>query len=132
MLYVEPQAELTYTYVDSDSFKLDTAKYEMDSTDSLVARIGLAAGFKCPADMGDVYVRVSGVHEFLGDSEVSASNEILRNVLKSEGEDTWVEFNLGANFNINKSTYIYADVERTEGAKLEEDWRANVGVRYSF
>lgn len=132
MLYVEPQAELTYTYVDSDSFKLDTAKYEMDSTDSLVARIGLATGFKCPADMGDVYVRVSGVHEFLGDSEVSASNEILRNVLKSEGEDTWVEFNLGANFNINKSTYIYADVERTEGAKLEEDWRANVGVRYSF
>ena len=47
-------------------------------------------------------------------------------------EDTWVEFGLGANFNINHSTYVYADIERTEGAAIDEDWRANVGVRYSF
>ena len=132
MLYIEPQAELTYTYVDSDSFKLNNAKYQLNSTDSLVARIGLATGLKCPANMGDVYVRVSGVREFLGDVKVSASNDMLQNSLKSDGEDSWVEFNIGGNFNINKSTYVYADIERTEGAKLQEDWRANVGVHYSF
>ena len=49
-----------------------------------------------------------------------------------DGEDTWVEFGLGANFNINRSTYVYADIERTEGAAIDEDWRANIGVRYSF
>ena len=132
MFYVEPQAELTYTYVDSDSFKLNNAKYQLNSTDSLVGRIGLATGLKCPANMGDVYVRVSGVREFLGDVKVSASNDMFHNSLKSDGEDSWVEFNIGGNFNINKSTYVYADIERTEGAKLQEDWRANVGVRYSF
>lgn len=131
-VYVEPQAELTYTRVDSDSFKLSDVKYELDSTDSLIGRVGVAAGLKCPNNKGDVYLRVSGVHEFLGDAEVSARNALVRNVLESDGQDTWVEFNIGANFNINENTYVYADVERTEGAKLEEDWRANLGVRYSF
>lgn len=131
-VYIEPQAELAYTRVDSDSFKLSDVKYELDSTDSLIGRIGVAAGLKCANNKGDVYLRVSGVHEFLGDAEVSAKNAVMRNVLESDGKDTWVEFNIGANFNINESTYVYADVERTEGAKLDEDWRANLGVRYSF
>ena len=30
------------------------------------------------------------------------------------------------------STYVWADVERTEGADIEEEWRGTVGIRYSF
>ena len=32
--YVEPQAELTYTYVDSDDLDLGVAKYKLDSMTS--------------------------------------------------------------------------------------------------
>ena len=53
-------------------------------------------------------------------------------VYNTDGEDTWVEFGLGGNFNISKSTYVWADVERTSGATLDEDWRATLGVRYSW
>lgn len=128
--YLEPQAELTYTYVNSDTLTLTGGnKFEFDSVDSLMGRVGFAAGFKCPNNFGDVYVRASAVHEFLGDSAVTGGNG---NRLEVNGEDTWVEFGIGANFNVNKNTYVYADIERTEGAKLEEDWRANVGVRYTF
>lgn len=128
--YVEPQAELTYTYIDSDSLALSNgSKYEFDAVDSLMGRAGFAAGFKCPQDKGDVYVRVSAVHEFLGDAAVTGGNGTIHEI---DGKDTWVEYGIGANFNINKNTYIYADVERTSGATLDEDWRANVGVRYSF
>lgn len=95
----------------------------------LIGRIGFAAGLKCPDNFGDVYVRASAVHEFLGDSAVQAA---AAKPVELDGEDTWVEFGIGANFNINKNTYVYADIERTEGAKLEEDWRANVGVRFAF
>ncbi len=49
-----------------------------------------------------------------------------------DGADTWYEYGIGANFNLNKNTYVYADVERTSGGALDEDWRANIGVRYSF
>ena len=127
--YFEPQAELTYTYVNADKLALGDSSYAFDSVDSLMARVGFAAGFKCPSNFGDVYVRASAVHEFLGDSAVTGGNGTIHEV---DGEDTWVEFGIGANFNINKNTYVYADIERTEGAKLEEDWRANVGVRFAF
>ena len=53
LLYVEPQAELTYTYIDGDSFKLGYADYETDAADSLVGRAGFALGIKCPNNKGD-------------------------------------------------------------------------------
>ena len=128
--YVEPQTELAYTYVNADSLSLsDGSSYQFDSVDSLTGRVGFAAGFKCPSNFGDVYVRASAVHEFLGDATVRGK---VGAPLEIDGKDTWVEFGIGANFNVNKSTYIYADIERTDGATLEEDWRGNVGVRYAF
>ena len=127
--YFEPQAELTYTSVNADKLTLSSGhKYEFNSVDSLMARVGFAAGFKCPSNYGDVYVRASAVHEFLGNTAVMGGKHIH----EVDGKGTWVEFGIGAQFNVNKNTYVYADIERTEGATLEEDWRANVGVRYAF
>ena len=126
--YVEPQAELTYTYVNADKLDLSGSVYEFDSVDSLLGRVGFATGFKCPYNFGDMYVRASLVHEFLGDATVRGGS-VLHEV---DGKDTWVEYGIGVNFNVNENTYVYADIERTEGAKLEEDWRANVGVRFAF
>ena len=127
--FFEPQAELTYTYVNADKLALGSSSYEFDAVDSLMGRVGFAAGFKCPSNFGDVYVRASAVHEFLGDASVTGANGTIHEV---DGKDTWVEFGIGANFNVNKNTYVYVDIERTEGAKLEEDWRANIGVRFAF
>lgn len=127
--YVEPQAEVTYTYLDADKLKLSSGhEYDIDSVDSLIGRLGFATGFKCPNNFGDVYLRASAVHEFLGDSAIHGGSYTL----ETDGDDTWVEFGVGANFNLNKNLYGYVDLERTEGADLDEDWRANVGVRYSF
>lgn len=38
----------------------------------------------------------------------------------------------GVNFNLMPTTYFWADVERTSGGVLDEDWRATVGVRNAF
>ena len=43
---------------------------------------------------------------------------------------TWVEYVAGVNFNLMPTTYFWADVERTSGGVLDEDWRATVGVRH--
>ncbi len=128
--YVEPQVEVTYTRVDNGSLQLDNGKtYEFDSVDSVIGRAGFAAGFTCPNKMGDVYVRASVVREFMGDAGIAVRNG---KPIEVNGSDTWFEYGIGANFNVNKNTYVYADIERTTGAALDEDWRANVGVRYSF
>jgi len=127
--YLEPQAELTYTYVNSDSLTLNSGHaYDFDAVDSLIGRLGVAAGVKLPDNLGDVYVRASVVSEFLGEATVRGGN----NVHSVDGDDTWFEYGIGANIKLTDKTYIWADVERTEGADIEEEWRGTVGLRYSF
>ena len=132
--FFEPSVEATYTYTNADTFTMTNGgTYELEAVDSLVGRAGFAAGFKCPANKGDIYVRAAVVHEFMGDMVVNSSrNGIAAATLEADGKDTWFEYAIGANFNVNKNTYVYADIERTEGAALDEDWRANVGVRFAF
>ena len=131
-LFVEPQAELTYTYTDADTLKLKNATseqaYSFDKVDSLLGRVGFAAGYTCPEGRGNVYVHASAVHEFLGDATIRSG----LNSYKVNGEDTWAEYGIGANYNFSKNAYIYAGLERTDGGKLDEEWRAHLGVRYAF
>ena len=49
-----------------------------------------------------------------------------------DGEDTWVEYGIGANLALTAQSYVWLDLERTSGGTLDEDWRANVGVRYMW
>ena len=132
MFYVEPQAEVAYTYINGDDFTLGEASYKVEGLDSLTGRLGFASGIKCPNNKGDVYLRASVVHEFLGDSKITGTASGSTGIVEIDGKDTWVEYGLGANFNLTDTTYFWADVERTAGGVLDTDWRATVGVRYSF
>lgn len=129
-MYIEPQVELAYTHVDADDLTLsEGSTYRFDNANSLMGRAGFALGLQCPENGNSAYVRLSAVHEFLGDKAVTGGNDI---VYKVDGKDTWIEYGLGVNFNINASTYVWADVERTSGSALDEDYRATVGVRYAW
>ncbi|WP_446424406.1 autotransporter domain-containing protein, partial [Mailhella sp.] len=130
--FVEPQVELAYTYVSSDDLQLGDAKYEFDSVDSLTGRAGLVAGWNLPDERGNVYARASVVQQFMGDAKISGSINGKGNIQEIDGEDTWLEYGIGANVKLTDSTYVWADVERTEGADIEEEWRGTVGIRYSF
>lgn len=131
-IYVEPQIEAAYTHIDSDEFSIGAANYDLDATNSLTGRIGFISGLTCPHDAGEVYLRASVVHEFLGDAAISGRTTGSTGRYETDGSDTWVEFGLGAQFNMNTTSYVWADIERTEGAAMDEDWRATVGVRYGW
>ena len=130
--FVEPQVELAYTYVSSDDLQLGDNHYEFDSVDSLTGRAGVVAGWNLPDERGNVYARASVVQQFMGDAKISGSNGNAHNVQEIDGEDTWLEYGIGANVKLTDNTYVWADVERTEGADIEEEWRGTVGVRFSF
>ena len=130
--FLEPQVELTYTHVTGADFTIKSAKYDVDSVDSVIGRAGLVAGWNLPNDRGNLYARASVVHEFLGDSKISATNNGGYAAHELDGNDTWLEYGIGANVKLTDKTYIWADVERTEGADLDEKWRGTVGIRYSF
>lgn len=129
-VYIEPQVELAYTHVDADDLSLSNGStYRFDNANSLMGRAGFALGLQCPENGNTAYLRMSAVHEFLGDNAVTGGNGTVYEV---DGKDTWVEYGLGANFNLNDATYLWADLERTTGGALDEDWRATLGVRYTF
>ena len=130
--FLEPQVELAYTYVSSDTLELGDAKYLIDNMDSLTGRVGLVAGWNLPNDMGNVYARASVLHQFMGDAKITGTINGRSNVQKTDGDDSWIEYGIGANVKLSDKTYIWADVERTECADIDEEWRGTVGLRYSF
>lgn len=131
-LYVEPQAELTYTRSGSDEFTSNGAKYNLKGSDSFIGRAGFTLGYKAPENRGGVYTRLSWLHEFAGDKTLVASNAGITKTYENAGSDTWLEWAVGGQINTSKATYIYADVEKTFNAKVNEKYRVNVGLRYSF
>jgi len=130
--FIEPQVELAYTYVSSEDLELGASKFKFDSVDSLIGRAGVVFGWNLPDERGNIYARASVLQQFMGDAKISGTNGSAYNVQKIDGDDTWLEYGIGANVKLTDSTYIWADVERTEGADIEEEWRGTVGIRYSF
>jgi len=131
--FIEPQVEFAYTYVSSEDLQLGETKYQFDSVDSLTGRAGIVAGWNLPDNRGNVYARASVVQQFMGDAKISGvDGNGGHNVQEIDGDDTWLEYGIGANVKLTDNTYIWADVERTEGAEIDEEWRGTVGVRYSF
>ncbi len=134
--FFEPQAEVTYGYIQGDKFHTSNGvEIDQDDFESLIGRIGFRTGFHFPKDKGLIYARVSGLHDFKGDFDSTATLMSDRSIYDNIGEDlgdTWVEFGIGANFNWTPNTYTYVDLERTNGGEVKENWRWNIGLRHVF
>lgn len=64
--------------------------------------------------------------------ESTARFEKAVNSVKDDIGGTWYEIGLGANFNMSPTSYIYVDLERTNGGTVVENWRYNLGFRKVF
>lgn len=133
--FVEPQAAFTYAHIDGDSFRAAAnVKMDQDDFDSYIGRIGVRGGFKFPDNRGVIYARVSYLYDFDGEMNATA-RATAGNGVNSVFEDlggSWVEYGIGANFNLTESTYSYVDLERTSGGEVRENWRWNIGLRHVF
>lgn len=79
-----------------------------------------------------MYARASVLHDFKGEMESTASQNVARNTVKDDIGGTWVEWGVGANYKLSDTAYTYVDVERTNGGEVVEDCRYNAGVRLVF
>ncbi|MBD9031621.1 MAG: autotransporter outer membrane beta-barrel domain-containing protein [Dialister sp.] len=129
--WIEPQAELTYGRVSSADFTTKNgASVHQDSMDSLVGRLGFSLGKDIK--QGNVYVRVSYLYDFQGDTSVTMSKDGAATSFKTDLGGGWWEFGVGTNLDLGHDTHFYLDVETTAGGDVDTPWQWNAGVRYSF
>ncbi len=127
-LWIEPQVELTYGTVDSADVAFSKSyKAHYDSMDSFIARAGFALGKDIK--QGNVYARASYLYDFDGETETQFEGG---EAISEDFGGGWWEVGVGANINLSKATYIYADIEKTFGGEVDTNWQWNLGVRYSF
>ena len=132
-LYLEPQVGVNYGHIEGETIKTsNNVRIDQDSYDSIIGRAGLRAGFKFPENKGTIYARLSGLYDFDGEVNGTASKGAAHNTIEEDLGGAWVEMGVGANFNWTPNTYTYVDFERTNGGDVKENYRWNVGVRHTF
>ena len=134
--YLEPQAELNYSHLNSSSYTMNAggasgAFVQNNGVDSLIARVGVNAG-RSTKD-GNIYLKLSCLHEFNGDTGMTATYNGTTVNSSSSGSDTWLEYGVGFNQRVGKNQNLYGEIMRTACAdKVSDNWKANLGWRVSF
>ena len=129
--WVEPQVQLTYGHLSSANYTTSNdVKAAQDAMDSVVGRVGFAAGKDISA--GNVYVKASYLYDFDGDTSVTMTKNGQSATYEQDLGGGWFEFGIGTNINLSETSHLYFDVERAVGGDIDTPWQWNAGVRFDF
>lgn len=131
--YVEPQAQLTYSYQDSAKIHSNNGlKTKLDSYESILGRASAIVGYninqgKTPID---VYLKTGYVKEFDGRTSYSFNgNSATRNKYAFDG--SWWDNGIGINAKVNKQHNFYAEADYSKGSRFNNK-SIKVGYRLEF
>ena len=127
-MFVEPQVQLTYSRLRASSYSTDIRTVDLETMESLIARVGFMGGVKFNENKGAAYLKASYNHDFLGDVD---ANPIALGI-NDELDDNWGEVSLGASYNVTDSVHAFIDVGTSFGGDTDQKWRVNFGGRYVF
>lgn len=130
--FVEPQVQLTYSWLRASDYTTNVRSVAFDTVESLVARVGVMGGVKFAENRGAAYLKASYNHDFLGDVDASFTDGAHTRFLSDELDDNWGDVSLGASYSITKSLNAFVDVGTGFGGDIDQKWRVNVGGKYVF
>lgn len=135
-MFVEPQVQLTYSRLRASSYSTDIRTVDLETMESLIARVGFMGGVKFNENKGAAYLKASYNHDFLGDVDTKFSGVVDGNPIalgiNDELDDNWGEVSLGASYNVTDSVHAFIDVGTSFGGDIDQKWRVNFGGRYVF
>lgn len=130
--FVEPQVQLTYSYLAAETTTTNVRTIEFDSMKSLIARVGVMSGVKFAENRGAAYVSAHYNHDFLGDIDGSFYNASHRVSFGEELDSDWGVVSIGTDYDFTNTFKGFVDLSRSFGGDIEEKWRVNLGARYMF
>ena len=130
--FVEPYTQWSGVVIQGQSYDLDNGlAADGDRARSLLGKLGATAGRNFNLGEGKVvqpYVRAAYVHEFATNNDVSVNDNVFNNDLSgSRGE-----LGAGVAMTLTDKVSLHADVDYSNGEKIEQPWGFNFGARYSW
>lgn len=130
--FIEPQAQLQYTYLSSASYRTSQdTQVHLAGTDSLISRLGFRLG-RDISDRTSFYMTGDFFHEFLGDQDVSAWDRTGRMDVTGHNDGSWYNAGVGFSTRVGKNSYAYASFDRSFGPHVDRTWTLEAGVNFRF
>ena len=130
--YLDPQLQLSYGHIKGSGYRTDSEiNVHNDGLNSLIGRAGLSLGRETRE--GGAFVKVDALREFTAEHKAHYSLDSgARNSSQIDLKDTWGEITVGGTYNFRKDTYGFAQIKRSFAADVEQEYRADIGIRYIF
>ena len=129
-VYIEPQAQLSYTHFGGDSFNAGAMHVDQAGVSSTAGGLGLEIGKTFGA--GNIYTRVGVNHAFSGSVKTTY---ISGSTVKSTEQDlkgTWTDLAFGGRYGINANNSLYADISTGLSGDYKAGWSVNAGFTHKF
>lgn len=130
--YVEPQAQLQYTYLASTDYRTSqSTDVQLSGTDSLIGRVGFRIGRELD-DKTAFYVDANAYHEFLGNQDILASDRTGIMNATTHNDGIWYEAGVGISGKLNKNTNGFVQFTKGFGYDVEHTWSFEGGLNFTF
>ena len=130
--YVEPQAQLQYTYLASTDYSTSqSTDVQLSGTDSLIGRVGFRIGRELD-DKTAFYVDANAYHEFLGNQDILASDRTGIMNATTHNDGIWYEAGVGISGKLNKNTNGFVQFTKGFGSDVEHTWSFEGGLNFTF
>ncbi|WP_027327663.1 autotransporter outer membrane beta-barrel domain-containing protein [Helicobacter pametensis] len=141
---ITPQATLAYAYMNGNEFKQSQTGGSLSATSDALHLLRMRAGanwgyrFNNTSDSTKtkalLYVGTYYEYDMIsgGDMKFTSSNHhqvMEHNAFSSNGRFV---LNLGTDVQIQESTKLYVDLEKSFGNSMQKEYQVNFGVRYAF
>ena len=134
--YINPNAELTFSRLSSESFEArtntgSTVHIDSDAVNSVIGRIGVGIGKE--SKNSNIFLKAALAHEFSG--KMNATYSMAGEPTTGSEvnlKDTWLDLELGGSWSVRPNTYVYGTFTKNFGATVDNSYRIDAGIRHNF
>ena len=129
-VYIEPQAQLSYTRFGGDSFNAGTMHVDQAGVSSTAGGLGLEIGKTFGS--GSIYTRVGVNHAYSGSVKTTYTSGSTVKSTEQDLKGTWTDLAFGGRYGINANNSIYADISKGLSGDYKAGWSVNAGFTHKF
>lgn len=130
--FIEPYTQWSAVEIRGANYQLDNGlQVDGERTRSLLGKVGATVGRNFDLGSGQTvqpYVRAAMAHEFATDNAAKTNGNRFNNELAgSRGE-----LGVGLAMSFAERWQVHADLDYSNGERIEQPWGANLGLRYNW